>query len=86
MSLILSSFAWNQRKCNFRSSRVTTPGGPPPAPRAHWPPEAPPARALSPQLVLCAARLALDWRRLALDPQTKSVTTLGSRLRKCCRL
>eukprot|EP00959_Pyramimonas_sp_CCMP1952_P463324 9484744-Pyramimonas_sp.AAC.1 len=26
MSPILSSFAWNQRKCSFRSSRVTTLG------------------------------------------------------------
>eukprot|EP00959_Pyramimonas_sp_CCMP1952_P122082 2551932-Pyramimonas_sp.AAC.1 len=34
------------------------------------PPEAPPARALSPQLGLCAPRPALNRKRLALDPQT----------------
>eukprot|EP00959_Pyramimonas_sp_CCMP1952_P065754 1373054-Pyramimonas_sp.AAC.1 len=26
MSIVLGSFAWNQRKCNFRNSRVTTLG------------------------------------------------------------
>eukprot|EP00959_Pyramimonas_sp_CCMP1952_P224327 4690825-Pyramimonas_sp.AAC.1 len=26
MSLVLGSFAWNQRKCNLRNSRVTTLG------------------------------------------------------------
>eukprot|EP00959_Pyramimonas_sp_CCMP1952_P475238 9504076-Pyramimonas_sp.AAC.2 len=35
--------------------------------------EAPPARALSPNLVLRPPRLALNWKRPALDPPTKKV-------------